>query len=301
MQDELDDFKQINLSFFSASYGFKLIKNESSKNCLVMKGDFDKLIITRQVNGHFIYFNVNDSDDNGTIIDFIQKRTGLNIGQIRKLLREYLNRPLIIPAFYEIMPINHDTSEVIKAWNLAKSCEFYPYLTERRLIKKSVVSLFSDTVKLDKRNNTLFAHHDKNGLCGFEIKNNCFTGFYGAKGLWCKRLDQNWAIGKRRIEGILFFEGTIDALSYFQLYEAFIDFNALFVSFAGSWSERQAQIIQNLLEKQKQALVIIATDSDEAGERYAQKIVKLAAPNQVIERHKPDKKDWNEVLKAKFS
>ena len=51
--------------------------------------DGDKIVIAKNENGDWIYFSVRDGGDNGTVIDFIQKRTGENLGQVRKTLRAW--------------------------------------------------------------------------------------------------------------------------------------------------------------------------------------------------------------------
>jgi len=53
----------------------------------------DKIIIKRNSNGHSVFFSVRDDGDNGTIIDFIQKRQRLSLGGVRKELRPWIGRP----------------------------------------------------------------------------------------------------------------------------------------------------------------------------------------------------------------
>jgi len=48
--------------------------------------------IKRNPNSHYVYFSVHDDADNGTVIDFAQKRKGLNLGQVRKELRSWVGR-----------------------------------------------------------------------------------------------------------------------------------------------------------------------------------------------------------------
>jgi hypothetical protein len=45
---------------------------------------------------------------------------------------------------------------------------------------------FAGRLKVDFRSNAIFPHADKDGPCGYEIKNKGFTGFArgGEKGLW---------------------------------------------------------------------------------------------------------------------
>ncbi|MGF1572427.1 MAG: hypothetical protein ACFCU1_05080 [Sumerlaeia bacterium] len=53
---KLERFKtDINLVEYAGSYGYLLIKNESSRNSAVMKSpEGDKIIISRNTNGHWM-------------------------------------------------------------------------------------------------------------------------------------------------------------------------------------------------------------------------------------------------------
>ena len=55
----------------------------------------------------------------------------------------------------------------------------------------------------------IFPHHDRDGLCGYEIKNKDFTGFApgGTKGLW---FSGTFKTDRRLVVA----ETTIDALSF---------------------------------------------------------------------------------------
>ena len=92
MTDELDRFKsEISLSDYAQSeFGYELIKKDSSKASLVLKCGGDKIIITRQPDGHDVYFSVGDERDCGSIIDFLQRRKNVNLGLARKELRAWL-------------------------------------------------------------------------------------------------------------------------------------------------------------------------------------------------------------------
>jgi hypothetical protein len=39
---------------------------------------------------HWIYFTIGEDTDNGSIIDFVQKRKGGNLGDVRRALRPWL-------------------------------------------------------------------------------------------------------------------------------------------------------------------------------------------------------------------
>ena len=187
MDNELDRFKKnINLSEFAASRGYALDRRESSRNSAVMRhANGDKIVIARdEGSGDWIYFSVRDTRDNGTVIDFLQNRGGGSLGNVRKTLRSWLGTPrtqgVQINAFArELAPVSRDRAGVIRAWEQArKLTAALPYLTSRGL-GPDVLALprFAECLRVDPRNNALFPHYDRDGLCGYEIKNQGFTGF----------------------------------------------------------------------------------------------------------------------------
>ena len=92
--DELSQFKtSISLTEFVGDRGYFLDKKESSRNPIVMRHyDGDKIIISKKGLA-WVYFSVRDNHDNGTIIDFLQHRGAGNLGDIRKILREWMGTP----------------------------------------------------------------------------------------------------------------------------------------------------------------------------------------------------------------
>src|SRR5215469_5205292 len=94
MDEELDRFKQLDLRQYAASIGYAISRRESSANSTVMRRNHDKIIVSRKPNdGHFTYWSPRDDADNGTIIDFVQRRRGLNLGGVRKELRAWSGTP----------------------------------------------------------------------------------------------------------------------------------------------------------------------------------------------------------------
>jgi hypothetical protein len=90
-RDELDEFKrQINLTQYAATLGYCLDRRASSRNSAVMVHPAgDKLIVTKGEDGHWIFFSVRDDADHGSIIDFVQRREGGTLGDVRKTLRQW--------------------------------------------------------------------------------------------------------------------------------------------------------------------------------------------------------------------
>ena len=117
---ELDHFKAtINLSEFAASRGYVLDVRESSRNSAVMRHpNGDKIIIARnESGGAWMYFSVRDDRDNGTVIDFLQNRSGGSLGEVRKPLRAWLGSsrpPLPLATFVrDLMPVSRDRAAVV--------------------------------------------------------------------------------------------------------------------------------------------------------------------------------------------
>ena len=299
--DELQRFKkEINLSEFSASLGYALDKRESSRNSAVMRhANGDKIIVARsEGSGDWIYFSVRDDRDNGTIIDFLQNRSALNLGQVRKKLREWLgtSRPSIQPNLFiqELLPLSRDRSIVLKAWEKAKDCPSLPYLTGRG-IGPDVLALdrFAGCVRVDQRNNALFPHYDGEGICGYEIKNKGFTGFApgGMKGLWSSRIREN-------DNQLVLVESAIDAFSYHILHG---DNRTRYVSTGGELNPRQPGLIREAIGKMPEdILILLAFDYDKGGEKIAEEVRAVIPLERQNRRILPDVgtgKDWNDMLK----
>ncbi|MGL6343253.1 MAG: hypothetical protein ACRC80_29455 [Waterburya sp.] len=89
---QLDRFKtEINLVEYAMSQGYEYLKQESSPNSAVLHHKSgDKIVVVTDTKGCGIYFSLKDDLDKGTIIDFVQHRLFLNLGEVRKELRPWL-------------------------------------------------------------------------------------------------------------------------------------------------------------------------------------------------------------------
>lgn len=301
---ELERFKtEVNLSEYAAAKGYCLDRRESSRNSAVMRHtNGDKIIISRsQQGGAWVYFSVRDNKDNGTIIDFIQNRMGGGLGKVRAELREWAgtSHPTICEKLYAIsvVPVTRDRSKVIRMLECAKLCISLPYLIGRG-ISPEILNLprFAGCIRVDSRRNVLFPHYDREGLCGFEIKNKGFTGFSsgGIKGLWCSRTRESDM-------QLVLAESAIDALSYHALYG---DEETRYMSTGGELNPQQPDLLRSAMKKlHPGAVVVLAFDNDAGGEKIADEVRAVAPPDCELCRVLPDSslgKDWNEVLKKQL-
>ena len=187
--DELETFKtDINLTEYAASCGYRLDRKASSRNSAVMvHPDRDKIIIAVDRDRHWIYFTIGEDTDNGSIIDFVQKRKGGNLGAVRRELRPWLfelapslSRPDPQTYLPDLEPVSRDLIQVRARYAAMTPVDgAHPYLLIERLIPASVLDdfRFAGRIRIDVRGNAVFPHIDRDGVCGYEIKNRNFTGF----------------------------------------------------------------------------------------------------------------------------
>lgn len=299
--EELEAFKrEINLIDYAMHCGYELVKEKSSAHSKVLSNSNsgDKIVVATNENGHGIYFSVTDHNSNGSIIDFIQNTSpGLSIGQVRQKLRPWLNCSQPVNINIKIpkpLPSSKDLQRVLVQYAGYKY-GIPAYLTKNRMIDESILLdlRFHRAIKIDSYQNAVFPHYNENGLCGFEIKGENYTGFSkgGEKGLWCT---SNLAQSRR----IVICESAIDALSYADLHADQAE-NAM-LSIGGSLSTNQLNLLNKIVGKaaSRNAKIVVAIDNDSAGDTYYQQIVDIAKQYQISARlDRPIwHKDWNEQL-----
>ena len=301
MDDELERFKtDLNLSHYAASYGYQLDHRESSRNSAVMKRptDHDKIIIARE-GPHWVYFSVRDSADNGSVLDFVMRRDRCSLGSARQVLRQWSGRPAPVnPIHYahRLDPITRDRAAILRDHARLKASAEHPALIARGIpAALQAAPRFAGSILADERGNACFPHRDREGVSGWEIKNKGFTGFAkgGSKGLWFSRT-------KPTDTALIIAESALDALSYAALHP---DDKARYFSTGGSLNPQQPALLATVFEKMpRPAVVILATDNDEAGHELAATIQSLAPDGHGLEFRRPLPevgKDWNDQLQAR--
>jgi hypothetical protein len=154
---------------------------------------------------------------------------------------------------------------------------------------------FSGSWKEDSRQNVLFVHRDGDGVTGFEVKNERFTGFApgGTRTLW-----QSAATPDDR--RLVVAESAIDAISYHQLHPEHAEFTR-YVSTGGAPGPTTIEALRRVLDDlAPNSTVVAATDADEGGHKLATKLQDLTKEfaHLTFVEHRPTQgKDWNEVLK----
>jgi ribosomal protein S28E/S33 len=246
---------------------------------------------------------VRNDRDNGTLIDFLQRRQNLSLGAVRQVLRPWIGRSATAPWFPELEPTSPDRMRVESEYRRMDNAQRYPYLEQERCLPAVVLSSprFAGRVRIDRRGNSVFPHFDAVGLCGYEIKNRGFTGFAagGEKGLWFSHTRPD----DRRL---ILAESAIDALSHAALFPDAED-RTRYASLGGKPNSKQPGLVQVTIAKLPDGSEIVAAfDSDDAG-RMLVEVVRRAVANVVsrtgradliFQIHLPaqEGEDWNQVL-----
>jgi hypothetical protein len=295
-------FKQsINLTQYAASIGYSLDRRKSTKSSVVMRhSNGDKVIVSRR-GRNWVYFSVHDDKDNGTIVSFIERRTGKRMAEIGQELSAWLGGGVILPqaGTYapEVTEHQPDRARVKAVFGKARVCNAHPYLINERKIPATVLSSerFKGRTYKDGYGNAVFPHYDAEGLCGLELKN---TGKGvlvkgSVKGLWTSNIiktDKALVIG----------EVAIDTISYHAI---FAKPDTAYAAVSGGMGSQQYPIVMQLVRKmQNLETIILATDNDEGGDSIAGKLeayLKEQGFTGEIIRRSPESRgdDWNEVLK----
>jgi hypothetical protein len=300
VDSELETFKRLSLPDYAASLDYTIDRRKSSRGSIVMRHENgDKIVITRQsADGHYTYWSPRDDKDHGTIIDFLSHRSGGNLGQIRKTLRDWSGAPA--PArsdMPELQSTPKDRASVQARFASMRVAYRHPYLEDERGIPALTLQYwrFKGRIRIDRHSNAVFGHYDSAGLCGYELKNTNFTGFAsgGSKGLWLSK-----AIPEDN--RLVICESAIDALSHAVL---FPDGQARYVSIGGKASRTQSDLLRLEIERMAEGSEIVAAmDADLAGRELSEMVRNLvghAGRNVTFRRHEPEGvKDFNDQLRA---
>lgn len=298
--DELARFKtDINLVSYCAGFGYEIEKAESSRTSTIMRSGGEKIGVAVDTDGHWVYSDLKNEGKGGSIIDFVQNTQGLNLGQVRKELRGAAGQISQIPIAQRPRkpePSSHLRQAVQHAYITTRPINgHHDYLEQERGIESETLTdpRFELMVKTDIRGNAIFPHHDDMGLSGYEIRGQDFKGFskHGEKTIW------HSANLNDAPQEIVFVEGAINALSHAQLHPNPL---AAYVSIGGQMSQEQQQLVAKVMRDAAQmgAVIVFATDGDEAGEKHAQALRVLAPAGAAIKRDRPEQgMDWNDQLR----
>lgn len=300
MKNEIDKFKEdISLIDFIESYGGVINWDKSKKNSYCLMDFHDtKLVVKKNTNGHYIYFDLFNQENNGTIIDFYQKVVNKNsdFKDAMIAIRKYFKNGYIQN---EKLEISAEVDEAFDYARITKKIDENDLKNIELLRNMSIQTLkeFEDIILKDNRDNFCFPHKeyyfDENGkfkfnLAGFEIKNitTNFKGQRGHKGLWGQRIGFS--------QDTYLFESAFDAMAFRELHQK----EGFYISLGGSFSPKQIEYLKTVIVSSKSQNIYICLDNDVMGEKMSQDIMNdLESLNINIKRVASQTKDFNQDLK----
>lgn len=299
MSDWIRFKTEINLSEYAAFIGYEIVKKDTTRSSIKMRRGSDIVIISKK-GGIWIYFSVSGQSDNGTIVNFIQNRTGQTLAEIAKDLLEWLGEDVTRPEpkFYvqEVIEQEYDPQRVKKIFKGCKVAKNHQYLEGRGITGAVLCSKrFTGRIYEDHYQNAVFPHYNDSGVCGLELKNAEKAIFVrgSEKTFWrsnCEKGDDTLIIG----------EAVIDALSHSIL---FPNKTAIYAATGGGMSPDQCELLKELVTCCKHLKnIVIITDNDLGGDRLSERvrgILKDCSFNGAVRRDSPKiiGCDWNDVLK----
>ena len=167
------------------------------------------------------------------------------------------------------------------------------YLSDARGILEPVLrqAIASDVLREGPQGSMWAAHRDRSGtITGWEERGPQWRGFAtgGAKVLF--------RLGPADASRLCVTEAAIDALSLAALEELRAD--TLYLSTGGGWSPATFESLLDLTVCAR-AHLVAATDNDDQGETYADRLARLAADTGCsFERIRPSAGDWNKDLRG---
>ena len=280
--------------------GFLLDKRESTRNCPKYRNDDGQVIIVNHEGRG--WWNPHDSVAKGDVFKLVQHlNPGMTLGRVRQMLRPIIGivptaSPMPAPARTPAVPC---TARWGRRPRITPGSAVWTYLTVTRALPAAVVAeaIRQDVLREGMHGTAWFAHHNHGGqLTGIEMRGPDYRGFSsgGDKALFRFR-----AHGMKVPNRVVVFEAPIDALSF-----AAVDpyaTSTLYVATAGGMGPQTVRDLHALFAALAASggRLLIATDNDEQGERYAGMLDGMAqAVSLSSKRVLPSNsaKDWNAFL-----
>ena len=246
------------------------------------------------------------SEAKGDIFTLVQHLDpGLNFGAARRVLRGFVGIAPTFPEAFRARQTRVPRVPVAQQWDrrryLSRGSPAWLYLTGQRGLPENTLAAAraADAIREGPRGSAWFAHRDGAGLLtGIEMRGADYRNFSAGGDKTLFRLPG----GPGYLARVAVCEAAIDAMSLAAIECARDD--TLYVATAGGMGPATIAAVQQLLQilaTDPAGLLIVATDADIAGRRYAARLQKMATEAAVrfAAILPPDGlNDWNDALRA---
>lgn len=305
MQPNKQNLIELPLDEILKKNGYYEKRSKSSRNYKTLTNDNDdNIVISRQPNGHYLYFNPNDDRDRGNIYNFAKNR-GIKAND---LISKNIDINELKSSIEPISTISQSSKKAIADYkNLEKMGE-NSFLTRKRKISPEILKEFSSLKQDNKYGNAVvpsyicknYPHNDgeiqlltQSGSISYlskpltqdtqgnpydkPIKQLCS----GSKGLEILKAD-NSPNDLKDFKNIVICESMIDTLSYCELKGLNLK-DTLLCSTNGQITSSQKEVFKFLDEKAINTNIILGFDNDKKGKDFDD-IVKEIIPRAVTDK-----------------
>jgi len=303
MDKELEAMVRLDLrDFLETQEGWHFDAAESTRDSFKMRLGSHVLVVRQRDDGVWGYFNPQDPDDNGTIVQYLQRRrSGFTLGHVKHHLRPHVKARLgpIVPGLPSprVRP-PRDLSRVVERWqSLGKPVVGLPSYLAARGIVAAMVAAYASALRVDRRGNVLFAHtNDAGQLVGYEIAGPELHSFSkGGVRLLCRL----GPLDGPEPAKIALTESGLDALSLAQLVGRR---DTLFLSTGGAVSAHTLRQVEGLAAKFPAAEILLGFDNDSEGHAFAARVEQTLGDRENVRRVTPKAgKDWNDALRLRLA
>jgi Protein of unknown function (DUF3991)/Toprim-like len=300
--DEIDQIKQsVSCAVLLERAGFKVDEQESSRNAIkYRRGRGETVIVNHDGRGWWD----TQSSARGDVFTLAQHLDpNLNFGQVRVQLRGLAGIAPSFPAALRTEPDERPPESPIRTWSRRSApregSPAWRYLTEARALPPEIVvrAIAQDSIREGPNGTAWFAHRSElDSVVGIEGRGPEYHGFSkgGQKTLF------RFAAGDEPPTRIAVNESAIETLSLATLEGHRPD--TLYVGTGGGMGPHTIDALKTELADlvtRPGARMAIATNNDEAGDRYAARLADIAREAGVpASRRRPAGaiNDWNQMV-----
>ena len=319
---------EISLPDFLLNLGWKFVAG-SSNSCPKMSNGTHTIVIKRNAQNQYTYWDVHSDNVRGrTILDMMQEHLFETTGkqptlrEVGEILQNYINTNQIITPENSRYDVGNTSMSTDELTMYLKQLLPYKgnYLQKRGISEESIDSpVFKDVflIREVKNKNTTYRNicvkmYNDKGVQAISQRNETFKGIIGGK-FDCLATSNH---DKSRPIDILYVgESIIDCISHYQLCHKDTSLNLVYVSTEGTLTEGQMQLLRIIISKNEVKSLRTIFDNDKQGYKYSlwldnnlrgmqhdveqmdNEVLKNTA-YQVQNTEFPQKKDWNDDLKA---
>lgn len=295
--------------------GYRLDKEataqRSAKNLKFRRGEGEIIIVNHEGKGWWDPTNP-DRSARGDVIKLVQHlKPGLNLGHVRRELRNLIGLEPSYEVRERIKPTSFDANQKrdpVWMWEHRnppqQGSAAWRYLSEERGLPDRILDAAAKQNLLREGPNgtAWFAHRDNRGVfSGMEMRGPEYRGFStGGIGKRLFRFESDPGVPPSRV---VVAEAAINALSFASMDR--FSRNTLYLSSGGGMSpESVAELKQVLMDvaKRPEGRLVIAVDNDQQGDHYAAMYSQMAQEVGLWNGRASPKtpgSDWNQVLVAR--